>query len=100
MSIVHKPASNKGLILKVATRMALKNGFTSLTRDAVAEEACVAMGSINHHYGTMAALRDEVMRNAVDNEILEIVAQGLASGHPIAQGAPVKLKQNALKTLL
>lgn len=80
--------------------MALKNGFSSLTRDGVAEEACVAMGSINHHYGTMSALRDEVMRDAVDNGILEIVAQGLASGHPVAQSAPTELKQSALKTLL
>ena len=98
--IAYTPASNKGHILKVATRMALKNGFNSLTRDSVAAEAFVAMGSVNHHYGTMDGLRDEVMRNAVENEILEIVAQGVASGHPIAQSAPVELKQRALTTLL
>ena len=66
----------------------------------VAAEAGVAMGSVNHHYGTMQVLRDAVMQRAVEEEQLELIAQGIAMGDNIAKSAPLELRQRALTTLL
>ena len=91
---------SKDNILEVAYVMAQRDGFGTLTRDGVAAEAGVAMGSVNHHYGTMDALRDAVMRMAIEREDLPVIAQGIAAGHPIAQGAPLNVRTKALATLL
>ena len=91
---------SKEHILCTAYDMASRDGFNTLTRDRVAAEASVAMGSVNHHYGTMDALRDAVMRMAIEREDLPVIAQGIAAGHPIAQGAPLDVRTKALATLL
>lgn len=87
-------------ILDTAYDMAVKNGFASLTRDGVAAAANVGMGTINHRYGTMAELKKAVMYRAVEEEQLDLIAQGLALGDEVAKSAPKDLKQKALSTLL
>lgn len=91
---------SKEYILEVAFTMAQRDGFGTLTRDGVAAEAGVAMGSINHHWKVMSALRDAVMQRAVEEENLEIIAQGIALGDKIANSAPLELRTRALTTLL
>ena len=86
-------------ILQAATLLAQRLGFRNLTREIVATEAGVAVGSINHEFGTMDALRDEVMCVAVEHEHLGIVAAGLAQRHPTACAAPERLRQEALTVL-
>jgi AcrR family transcriptional regulator len=86
-------------ILNAATLLAQRVGFGRLTREIVAAEAGVAVGSINHEFGTMDALRDEVMQVAVEHRHLGVVASGLAQRHPIACDAPEELKQEALTVL-
>lgn len=91
---------SKEHILQTAYKMAQRDGFAAITRDGVAAEAGVAMGSVNHHYGTMQVLRDAVMQRAVEEEQLELIAQGIALGDNVAKTAPLELRQRALKTLL
>lgn len=91
---------SKEHILDTAYKMAQRDGFAAITRDGVAAEAGVAMGSVNHHYGTMQVLRDAVMQRAVEEEQLELIAQGIAMGDNIAKSAPLELRQRALTTLL
>lgn len=91
---------SKEHILEVAYTMAQRDGFGTLTRDGVAAEAGVAMGSVNHHYGTMQVLRDAVMQRAVEEENLELIAQGIALGDTIAKSAPLDVRTKALATLL
>lgn len=91
---------SKDTILEVAYTMAQRDGFGTLTRDGVAAEAGVAMGSINHHWVVMSALRDAVMQRAVEEENLEIIAQGIALGDNVAKTAPLALRKRALTTLL
>ena len=90
---------NKEHILDTAYKMAQRDGFAAITRDGVAAEAGVAMGSVNHHYGTMQVLRDAVMQRAVEEEQLELIAQGIALGDNVAKSAPLELRQQALTTL-
>ena len=91
---------SKEHILEVAYVMAQRDGFGSLTRDGVAAEAGVAMGSVNHHWGKMSALREAVMQRAVEEENLELIGQGMALGDSVAKSAPLELRTRALTTLL
>ena len=91
---------SKDNILEVAYVMAQRDGFGSLTRDGVAAEAGVAMGTINHHWKVMSALREAVMQRAVEEENLELIGQGMALGDSVAKSAPLELRTLALTTLL
>lgn len=91
---------SKEHILEVAYTMAQRDGFGTLTRDGVAAEAGVAMGSVNHHWVKMSALREAVMQRAVEEENLELIGQGMALGDNIAKSAPLELRARALTTLL
>ena len=91
---------SKEHILEVAYTMAQRDGFGTLTRDGVAAEAGVAMGSVNHHWVKMSALREAVMQRAVEEENLELIGQGMALGDGVAKSAPLELRTRALTTLL
>ena len=91
---------SKDNILEVAFTMAQRDGFGTLTRDGVAAEAGVAMGSVNHHWVKMSALREAVMQRAVEEENLELIGQGMALGDSVAKSAPLELRTRALTTLL
>lgn len=86
-------------VLEAAIALAQERGFANITRDLVAERANVAAGSVNNAYGNMDALRDAVMAVAVERELVDIVGQGLAAGHPAARAAPEDLKRVALAKL-
>lgn len=88
-------ALRKEHILNVATNMAVKIGYTSLTRDGVAEAAGVSFSLVSKHFGTMVQLKREVMRTAIKREILEIIAQGLVNGDDRALKAPEEVKIKA-----
>ena len=90
----------KERILEAAYEMASRDGFSTLTRDSVAAEAGTAKGAVNHHFKTIAELRDEVMRLAVQRTILAIIGNGLAMGDAVAKTAPDDIKREALNTLL
>jgi len=89
----------KERILDVAYSMALSDGFSCLKRDDIAAKAGVALGTINHHFQTVAALRNEVMKRAVEAEDLKLIAEGIAAGEPAAQAASQELRLKALTSL-
>lgn len=87
-------------ILSVAVSIALRDGFSKLTRDGVADEAQVATGQVNQMFGTMGALSRAVMKAAIGRELLPIIAHGLAQGDKDAHAAPDWLKRKALDSLI
>ena len=92
-------AERRASIMSAAITLASREGYRAMTREQVAGLAGVAVGSINHEFGTMDALREAVMREAVEGERLDIVAQGLADKHPVACGAPGDMKEAAVRAL-
>ncbi len=76
----------KNEIIAVAVRMARTNGIRSLTRDGVAAEAKVGMGTINYHFTDMDGLRAAVVEYAIENEIVEVLAQARAERHSGLKG--------------
>jgi hypothetical protein len=95
------PADRKIEILKAAVIVAArKNGWSSLTREAVAAEANCVPSLLSSYFGTMPAFRRTLMREAVRVGNLSIIAQGLAAGDPHAIKAPPKVCAAALNQLL
>lgn len=93
-------AERKAAILAAAVEEAKEQGYQWITRDAVARRAGVGAGSVNVAFGRMVELKRAVLREAVARRIVEIVAQGLADGHPIAKDAPSDLKSEAVALLV
>lgn len=94
-----KVTNRNRAVLDAALRLAGSRGYRNITRQQVADEAGVAVGSVNNAFGTMDGLRDAVMAAAVDRSLAAIVAQGLADRHPAALGAPATLRNAAVESL-
>ena len=92
-------AERRDEILSAALRLANKDNYLAITRDAIAEEAGVSIGLVTFHFGTMIKLRRDVMRAAIKGSLVKIVAEGLAYGDPHARKAPDELKKKAAEIL-
>lgn len=97
-------------ILNAALALADRHGLRHLTRSAVAREAGVSAGSVSN-FGReqsdqspdrdhMSRLRAAVMRAAIDRGILSVLAEGVATGDPVAMAAPADLRATALASRL
>lgn len=85
----------KAQILQCAVEVAKEIGYQKLTRVNVAEKSGVHVSSVSNYFGTLLQLKSDVMRYAVKNEVLEIVAQGLGSKDRQAMKASADLKERA-----
>lgn len=94
-----KPTDRKKQILDAALDLAERRGYSTITRDSIATAAGCAPGLVSAYFGTMINFRRDIMRAAIREERLPIIAQGLAAKDPHARKAPDPLKQAALETL-
>lgn len=94
-----KPTDRKTQILGAALTAAKRDGYARVTRDAIAREAGCAPGLVSHYLGTMASTRRDIMRAAIRERVLPIVAQGLVAKDPHARRAPADLKEQALASI-
>lgn len=86
-------------ILAAAVKLAERKGFLQVTREGVAKEAKVSTGLVSTYFGSMDKLRDEIMRVAVRDEIMAIIAAGVLSKNRVAQRAPDDLRKRAVESL-
>lgn len=93
------PNDRKPQLLEAAVAVAVEHGLQATTRALIATRAGVAPGLITHYLGTMAELRRAVMRQAVKQEILPIIASGLAARDKQALKAPPEVRARALASL-
>lgn len=91
-----QPEVRAELILDAATELAAEVGLHALKRDAIAVHAGVATGLINARFGTMTQLIRSLVRKAIKDQNLPIIAQALMMSHPAALAAPEELKEKAL----
>lgn len=89
-------ADRRAAILAAAKRV----GWSSLTREAVADAAGVSPGLVSYYFGSMDELRDEMMSAAVADSDVAVIAAGIAAGHPAAQAAPLDLRRAAALSLV
>jgi len=94
------PDNRKEQILNAAVKVAANpGGWSKLTREAVAREADCADALVSKYFGTMIAFKRTIMRAAIRDANLSVIAQGLATGDKYAQKAAPHLKTSALATL-
>lgn len=93
------PDDRRASILTAAIEWADTNGFTKLTRDAVAKAAGVSPALVTFYFWHVTELKRVVMEEAVNREVLSIILTGIALGDPIAMAAPNELKQRAFDSI-
>ena len=74
-------------------------GYSKLTREAVAQQVPCSEGLVSQYFGTMIAFKRTIVRAAIADQNLSIIAQALAIGDRNAQKATKGLKAKALATL-
>lgn len=89
-----------GVILTAAIDVAKRDGFNNLSRNIVAAKAGASPSKVSQVYSTMPKLRRAVMRYALQNELLDIIAAGLGIKDKTAMKASEELKRRALETLI
>lgn len=85
----------KAQILDVAIEISKEKGYYALTRDGVASAANISFSLVTKYFGTMEKLKAEVMKAAIDREILVIILQGVVLSDPIALSASPELREKA-----
>lgn len=95
------PVLEKDRLINVALDCfeATDKTFSKVTRLDIAEAAGVPEASISHHFGSMIEFRRTIMRHAIIQKRLKIIAQGLAIGDAHARKAPQELKDQAVALL-
>ncbi len=91
--------TRKAEMISAALLEAEENGFTNLTRRSIAARCGVAEPLVNHYLGTLPQLKRTIMRAAVTQEVIKIIAEGLATCNPYAQQASEKLKKQAIASI-
>jgi len=93
------PKVRKAALLKVSLDLAAKHGIHHITRDMIALAGDVSPGLVSQYLGTMDALRKLVMREAVKQQVVPVVAQGIANRDRATLKVSDELKQKALAYL-
>lgn len=88
-----------GRILIAAIFVAERDGFNNINREEIARKAGVSTGVVSQAFGTMIKLKRTVMRHAIQDENIEIIAAGLGVRDKTAMKAPDELKRRALDHL-
>lgn len=94
------PEDRKRQIVAAACRIAAKQGFTHVTREAIADSANVSVGLVSHYCGGMDGLRKAVVDEAVRTKNVKLIAQALLVQDPAAKRAPPDLRRQAIASLL
>lgn len=91
-------AEREAQILAAAIVVAERHGYHRFTLQQVADEAKVDKTLPIHYFGTMVQLRRKVMRAAIKQQVLAVIAQGITLRDPHAQKAPAELRARALQS--
>lgn len=100
MSVRMNPDERRAEVLAAALRTAAALGLSRMTREDIAKAAGCTPGLVSARLGTMKRVRDEVMRLAVRQEVLPVVAEGIALRHPHALKAPTDLQKRAAASMV
>lgn len=89
------PQARTDELLNIALKLASADGWRTLTHAAIARAAGVSNGLVIARLGTMEQVRRSVMRAAVRERCVPVVAEGLCMGSPHARKADPDLKAAA-----
>lgn len=86
-------AERKKSLVEVAARYAERVGLSNITRDGIARIANVSHGLITFHFGNMPVLRGEIIKFAIENEILPIISQAIIEGDIRPESLKLRLRK-------
>lgn len=81
-------------MIEAGLALARQHGFTRVSRSMVARKVGCS-DSLLSSWWTAEQFQSEVMYEAVDRGMLDIIAQGLVARHPAAINAPFCLRSRA-----
>lgn len=90
------PEERRAQILNEAVKIATKHGYTTLTRNNVAEAAGVTNGLVSHYFGSINGLKDAVVQKALSDSIFPILAQAILAKDPNVSNISQSLKRRAM----
>lgn len=93
------PKQRTQQILSAAVKVAKRNGYLNITREDVAAEAGCSIGLVTLRFQTMTQLKRAVIRHAVKEQVLEVIAQGIVAKDAHALRAPEELRKQAVAAL-
>lgn len=92
MSRTRKPAEiRKEEIIAITLRLCQINGIKSVTRKQIAEAAGVAEGLVSHHFSSMKQLQRDIVRHAVKQKNVIVLAQCIAAGYAKRSDIPPEI---------
>lgn len=89
----------KELLLCAAIDLSLKIGYQNITRIKIAKKAHVSVSLINRYFGKIEDLKKEILKAAIEKEVIEIIAQGLKTKDLAVLKISDRLKKKALSFL-
>ena len=93
-----EPAERRKLVLDAALDLAETGNYLTMTRNQVAEAAGISGSHIHHLFGSTGGMRAAVLNEAILQENLAVIGQGLISKE--VTYLPETLRKRALKYLL
>lgn len=84
-------------VVDAALVAARKHGYRKIRRQDIADELGVTPALVTHYLGPLEGLKDLLVCVAIDREDLVILGQAVIARHPVALGAPKKLRLQALQ---
>lgn len=90
----------KEQFVEEAIELAISVNWSAVTQINLATRLSCSPGLILHYWPTVDAFRSEVMRVAVEREIVSIIAQGLGAENAEALVAPRELREQAGEWLI
>ena len=91
--------TQRDTLIDAGLRLAATHGYDRVSRAMLAREAGVSETLLSY-YWPAAQWRDELMRAAVRDEVLTVIAQGLVERDPIALAAPLDLRVRAAEGIV
>jgi AcrR family transcriptional regulator len=95
-----KPVDRHASILDAALRMARLHGYQNITRVDIAVAAECSEALVSSYLGTMVQVRRAVVRAAIKQKDLAVLAQALAAKDTHAQKAHENLRRAAVALLV
>lgn len=93
------PLARKEQILNTAINLSLENGYRQLTRRSIANRMQCASALINHYFNGIEELKKIVLKTAIEQEIIPIIADNYIGWGRETAELPQHLKEKVIRYL-
>lgn len=89
------PAARRDQLIKAGLYVAQRKPYNAMRYADVAEQAGVARTLIAHYFLHESDLITEVLKLAIEQDVLPVIKLGLLFHHPVIMAAPLELRERA-----